>query len=563
MPIDNRARRSHTRLSARGLFTARLSVLVGLAPVLVVLLTAGQAGGARELDQRARTFQGIADTNGSPSVYLPVIMRQFDPVTFTHGVASGDATSDGALLWTRTNRPATLTLEVASEPGFAAPAIQQTVMVSADTDFTTLFPAAGLNPGQTYYYRWVHQLSTSPTGSFHTPPAASAPVRFVYSGDSDGTLVNGQPFFNNFEALDAARADNPDFFVYLGDTIYSDSGQRAGGPATTLDEYRETYRVNRQVPALPDLLAVASTFVIWDDHEVMNDYAGQTVDPARYANGRQAFLEFMPVRADNLPADPSCAGDPLFRVYSWGPDVDLVILDERSCRSEGAEASCLLSFPFAGLPDPAPTAPAALRNLIPLLPADPPDGCLEEINNPARTLLGPVQKQLFLDFLLNSTAAFKIVINEVAIQQFYALPYDRWEGYAAERSEILNFIRDNAIENVVFLTADSHANLINEVFIDIDADPQTIAHEFVTGPIATNTLEQSVLDLLGPDGLDALNAAFTYVGVDCRDLDAYSYGLVEVDGGAGTLTVTLKDDTGTVLLDQNDGTTPCTLTLGP
>ena len=43
-----------------------------------------------------------------------------------------------------------------------------------------------------------------------------------------------------------------------------------------------------------------------------------------------------------------------------------------------------------------------------------------------------------------------MIINEVPIQQFYALPYDRWEGYEAERQELLEFLK-NRVENAVFL----------------------------------------------------------------------------------------------------------------
>ena len=62
------------------------------------------------------------------------------------------------------------------------------------------------------------------------------------------------------------------------------------------------------------------------------------------------------------------------------------------------------------------------------------------------------------------------------------LPYDRWEGYGGERKEILNFIRDNGIENVEFLTTDNHGTLQNQVFIDKFTDAETIAHETITGP---------------------------------------------------------------------------------
>src|SRR4029450_10408342 len=101
-------------------------------------------------------------------------------------------------------------------------------------------------------------------------------------------------------------------------------------------------------------------------------------------------------------------------------------------------------------------------------------------------------KQAFKSALLNSTAKFKFVINEYPIQQFWALPYDRWEGYGAERNEILNFILDpdnnsstnDSIENVVFLTTDTHATIVNEVFRDrfengFPALPTTIAQEVI------------------------------------------------------------------------------------
>ena len=69
------------------------------------------------------------------------------------------------------------------------------------------------------------------------------------------------------------------------------------------------------------------------------------------------------------------------------------------------------------------------------------------------------------------------------------LPYDRWEGYVAERNEILNFIRDNGIENVVFLTTDNHGTMQgDQVSMDFFADRATIANEMVTGPIGTEHL---------------------------------------------------------------------------
>jgi phosphodiesterase/alkaline phosphatase D-like protein len=262
----------------------------------------------------------------------------------------------------------------------------------------------------------------------------------------------------------------------------------------------------------------------------------------------------MPVVESNLPADASCAGNPLFRVFHWGADVDVIILDGRSCRSQSVEAQCEI----AGFPDPAPTLPTAWRATFALPPAS--ETCLNAINDPSRTMLGGLQKQLFKDALLASTAKFKFVMNPVPIQQFYLLPYDRWEGYAAERAEILNFIRQNAIQNVVFLTTDTHANLVNEVFVDSQADNQTIAQEVVAGPVATSTLGDNLNPILEAVTQTILTSV---VGIDCRHLDKESFGWVEFNSSTGTASITIRDETGAVITDQLNNATMCSKTLGP
>jgi len=99
--------------------------------------------------------------------------------------------------------------------------------------------------------------------------------------------------------------------------------------------------------------------------------------------------------------------------------------------------------------------------IAPSLGNPPPPGCLEEINDPKRTMLGSRQLATFKRAIKNSKATFKVIFNEVPIQQYYALPYDRWEGYEAERQEVLHFLQDN-VDNAVFLTTDAHANLVND-----------------------------------------------------------------------------------------------------
>jgi alkaline phosphatase D len=320
-------------------------------------------------------------------------------------------------------------------------------------------------------------------------------------------------------------------------------------PATTLPEYRAVYKENRTYAPLRNLLRSTSTYAQWDDHEVRNDFDGQTVNRARFAAGREAFLEYMPLRETNLPQDPTCAAPPLYRQFKWGSEIDIIIPDERSCRSASVEPACTSDppGPFGPL-DPAPTAPQVLRTAFGLGP--PPPGCLEAINNPSRTMLGPVQKQKLKSALRQSTAKFKLVINEVPIQQFYALPYDRWEGYAAERREIIRFVRNNNIPGVLFLTTDTHATLINQVFVDRQNEPQPVFDEAITGPIATFTFQQEVLDFGGALALAGVNALFTIVGEDCRQLDKFSYGSVTAAPAAPTPVIAFRDDTGAPITNQ-------------
>jgi hypothetical protein len=158
-----------------------------------------------------------------------------------------------------------------------------------------------------------------------------------------------------------------------------------------------------------------------DDHEVVNDYDAETVDPARYAAGRRAFLDYYPVRETGLPHDPSCAGDPLYRRFPLG-----AARSSCSC-STSARAGARRGAICIGGSRPTLPRRCARRSVL-LFCAAPPPGCLEAIFDPARTLLGPVQKAQFLSRSRRLDREVEAVVSEEPIQQFHALPYDRFEG---------------------------------------------------------------------------------------------------------------------------------------
>ena len=177
-------------------------------------------------------------------------------------------------------------------------------------------------------------------------------------------------------------------------------------------------------------------------------------------------------------------------------------------------------------------------------PVDP--ACLAAITDPGRTMLGARQYAAFTRAIAASTATWKVVVNEVPIQQFYALPYDRWEGYAAERERLLAFLQQR-VRNVVFLTTDSHANFVNEIrlrSLDPTGPGGTGIWEVITGPVATNSYSREVDEAIGVPGAGAaITGLFLKVppprgpGMACAAPDVYSYAQVrgnehDADGDA-------------------------------
>ena len=466
------------------------------------------------------------------------------PVVFTHGVASGDVRPDGAILWTRIDREATLTVEVATDEAVTDIVLEQEVRAESELDFTVKAEVAGLEPATAYYYRFRRGDDVSEAGAFRTAPAEdeAATVRFIFSGDTDGTVREDgtRPF--DFQVLEAARAEDADFFLYFGDTIYADSPY--GPKAETLDAFREKYQVNREVGPLRQILAATSIYTVWDDNEVESNFAGTTVDPELLAAGRQAFREYMPIGGDDEP-------EVLYRRFRWGRAVELIILDERSFRDENVADECipegedepdlLPGLGAAGVPEPYRT----FRSFIGL-PDETAPACLAALTDPDRTMLGEAQKQFLFQALEDSDATFKFIVNVVPIAELVAQPYDRWEGFRAERDEILRFIEEREIRNVVFLTTGFHANIISDVRVDLASLP--VAIEAVTGPIAHDTLADDIAQAQGEELVAAFEDLFAQVPqAECVETDAFSYGLVEVDPEAGTTTITLKDEDGAEL----------------
>ena len=494
-----------------------------------------------------------------PPLFLALVCLPLGPASaaaataspFPQGVAAGEITARSALVWTRAPRPGPVTVEVALDRRLTTARRVRRGRATGAADRTVRIAVAGLTPATRWFYRFRQGRATSPVGSFRTAPRPSSPatVRFAFAGDADAQPAPGstEPFYNRFEVYGRMAAERNDFNVSIGDTIYSDSEVPGVPPALTRRAKWSKYRQNLALPRLRALRADTGLYSHWDDHEFVNDFSRAESGAAVYRAGVAAFTDYAPVRYRSATG--------LYRRFRWGRHLEVFLLDQRSFRDAKATAGGTCVDATTGIPDLAPTAPQTARNafsaLVPALAAPPPPGCLDRIRDPSRTLLGRRQYAAFTSAVAASSATFKVVMNETPIQELYALPYDRWEGYAAERERLLRFLSER-VRGVVFLTTDTHANLVGDVRLDTfgaSGPGPTGITEVVAGPVATMTFARELGAVLNdPRAPDLLASTFFRpppprgLGMRCAVLDTYAYGQVEVT--ARRLTVRLKDGAG-------------------
>jgi alkaline phosphatase D len=479
---------------------------------------------------------------------------------FSFGVAAGEVTSDSAKLWARADHPGFALLKVATDKDFNRVVRRSIVFAFPFNDLTVQRRVDDLKSNTRYWYRFVRWGSASAVGTFVTAPNRNdnAPIRFAWSGDTDASPAVGktQPFWNNFDIFKHMQEEKNQFNVHLGDTIYSDSEVpgRLNPVALTVAQKWAKYRLNLGQANLANLRGSGAFYSQWDDHEFINDFSRfENVFSSGTINGQLLYLRGLKAFTDYAPVDFSFH-DGLYRTRRWGKNLELFFLDERSFRSAKASANGVCDNPISGQPDLAPTAPQATRNLfkalVPSLAAQVSPACLATINDPRRTFLGQHQLQRFLSDIHHSDARFKVIINEMPIQQYYALPYDNWSGYEADRQRVLHGLQ--GVKNTIFLTTDVHGTLVNDArfkTLEPGGPVNSGILDVTVGPAATANFATEINQATGiPSAGSLIDAAFfkpqppAGVGMRCSILDQFSYGEVSVT--SSKLTVTPKNING-------------------
>ncbi|WP_018681864.1 alkaline phosphatase D family protein [Actinokineospora enzanensis] len=397
---------------------------------------------------------------------------------FTLGVASGEPAADGFVIWTRL-APSPLNADGLGGMSGADVAVEWQV---ADDQYFTLnlrtgtataqqawahsvhVTLTGLQPGREYWYRFRAAGHISQVGRALTAPAVGTSPALSMLFTSCSHFEAGY-----FTAYRRMAEEHPDLILHLGDYIYeggAGSGVRAHQPSaeiSSLANYRVRHAQYKRDVDLQAAHAVAPWAVVWDDHEVENNYANLTradSSPAgdftaRRTAAYKAYYEHMPLRSAQAP---SGANLQLYRRLRWGSLATLHLLDTRQYRDDQACG------------DGTKLCPAA--------------------DDPARTITGATQESWLVDGLGQRLGTWDLIGQQVFFAQRLAAAdgsksMDSWDGYTANRTRIQNGWQARGNPGPVVLTGDVHRHWAANIMDDYATQHRIIGTELVSTSITS------------------------------------------------------------------------------
>ena len=488
----------------------------------------------RHLLVRSASTVALAGLGGLARPYLS---RAADRPPIASGLASGDVSTDSAVVRARADRPARMRVECSTVESFKTIIGAASSDALPGSDFTAKVPLDGLPHVQDIFYRVrFEDLALSgisgetQVGHFRTTPADNGSISFVWSGDTAGQGWGIDASRGGMRTYRAMLENQPDFFIHSGDHIYADCPipselklpngeiwrntvtEEKSAVANSLAQFRGNYKYNLLDGNLRAFNAQVPMLAQWDDHEVTNDWSPiGTADETGYAEdgtsrliarARRAFHEFMPIRAT-----PAQAGR-IYRRIGYGPLLDVFLIDMRSYR----------------------------------------DSTWNKRDDPTDAFIfGATQLAWLKRELAASDATWKVIAADLPIglisEDAIALGDGPPERREHEIADLLSFTKRAGIRNVVWLTADMHYTAAHyydpnrAVFQDFEP-----FWEFVSGPLHAGTWPPGELDnTFGPAAMFQKGCSMQQGENLAPCFGLQFFGRVDIDGQSGIMTVTLKD----------------------
>lgn len=440
--------------------------------------------------RRRSVLQGSAAWIGAAALVRHALAQPQREDRFALGVASGAPRPDGMVLWTRLvgddlEPRVEVQWEVAHDEAFARVAARGVFTAHADDAHSVHAEPAGLEPGRWYCYRFRALGQRSRVGRTCTAPApdAEAGLRFV-------TASCQRWDHGHYAAWRDAVAHEPDLIVFLGDYIYEYGAvtgrvrAHEGRALATLADYRARHAQYKSDPLLQAAHAAAPWLLVWDDHEVENDYAGlqsQSLQPdfaAQRAAAYQAYWEHLPLP---LSARPQGGAMRMAGRLDWGRLARIHLLDTRQHRD----------------PQACPRPNRGGSNTVAL-------SACGALRDPARSLLGREQERWLGDGW-SLQRPWNLVAQSTLMARFaWSDPQrdpqgphywtDGWDGYHASRARLLGEVHERRVPGVVVLGGDVHAHYVADLKPDFDDDKSpVVASEFCATSISSHGTARSDL----------------------------------------------------------------------
>jgi alkaline phosphatase D len=314
------------------------------------------------------------------------------------GPMIGHVAEDRALIWIKASNSAKATIRVGTSPDLANARVVEGPALTSDTAFAATIEVAGLQPATRYHYAVLldgEVMSPRPAPSFVTAPALGTAGKLRVAFVS---CVGYRGYMAAAAWGEMAAHHNFDLLLMLGDNTYANTPEVA--------KQRADYTMHRSVGGFRELTVRVPCIGIWDDHDFGPNNSDGTM-PGK-EKSLQVFKEFFANAAFGEPDNPGC-----YHRFTRG-DVDFFMLDVRYYRS----------------PDKAPK------------------------DDPAKTMLGTKQLEWLKRELKASKAKVKFIAAGSEFQTFGT--EDSFAVYPVERRALLDFLKNEVGDGVVFLSGDRH-----------------------------------------------------------------------------------------------------------
>lgn len=307
--------------------------------------------------------------------------------------------------------------------------------------YSTIAEFHQLKPGTEYWIRYYNYYSkVRDSISFTTQPlwryrtnAPDLDIAFgscAYLNDHDFDRP-GKSYGGGDIIFNSIAQKQPDAMFWLGDNVYFREGDW-DSQAGMVGRYLQS----RLDPRLDSIFRFVPNYAIWDDHDYgPNDSNGSFILKDK---SKETFAHFWPNPTTGVPGVEG-----ITTMTNIG-DVDFFMLDNRYNRIRHD----LVTAPYLSV-------------------------------QKGQTVLGQEQIAWLIQALKTSNATFKVIciggqfLNSAAV-------YENYSNFPKERAYIIDLLKMNQIENVLFISGDRHCGEISRL-----EDGNFITYDLTSSPLTS------------------------------------------------------------------------------